>query len=241
MNELVVATTVAPFKARSEEATQWIENAEAFVEDSLESFSAVRFFAAIELDSSGKDVFKMLMAKLDEMNSVQYSSGDYWFFSIDDGTKELNPINRLHRICAGRNMIHEYALRNKKVSHVLFLDSDLRVPTDSAIKLRQVYRPVVGGDVPVYCRSGKAVEGFDFPVQEHWNTAGFLLVERRVLTELRWRANTNDDHLSDDPCFALDVDRLGFGKTWVRKDVVGKHKVLRDLRDRGHDLRISHE
>lgn len=57
------------------------------------------------------------------------------------------------------------------------------------------------------------------------NTAGFLLVRRDVLAEVAWRWNP-DAGCSDDPCFAADVERAGFGKTYVRKDCVGKHAPL---------------
>lgn len=87
----------------------------------------------------------------------------------------------------------------------------------------------VDGEETEYCsyvRSyGVVCDPLAVHVQEHWNTAGFLLVRRDVLRQVAWRWDP-DETITDDPCFAQDVERAGFGKTWVRKDCIGKHARL---------------
>lgn len=239
--EIVVGTTVPTFKALSGEDTQWLTNAEAMVEDALTAgFSGVHFFVAIEHDGRGISPFAALMERVAEVNGIEGGSGSYWTFSICDHSASIDGHNRLVRICTGRNLIHEFALRSGEVSHVLFLDSDLVVPGDSISKLKEMDHPIVGGDVPSYCLSGPRVRSYPFKVEEHWNTAGFLMVTREIVQRVRWRSDLHPGgtNCSDDPCFANDIrDFLGY-ETHVRKDVVGIHKPLVELERRGHDLKL---
>lgn len=78
-------------------------------------------------------------------------------------------------------------------------------------------------------------EGAD--VRIHPTTAGALLLDRDVFRAIRWRGD-NDAGLSDDPAFQADAERLGFGRTWVRHDVVWDHEPLAPLEVRGRDLSV---
>ncbi len=106
-------------------------------------------------------------------------------------------------------------------THVLFLDTDIRPPADAIERLLEVDRAIVGGDVPAYSLSGPVVSRSP-PIQEHWNTAGFLLVRRDAMSAVWWGWD-RDRGMSDDPFYQDAQTRLGFGRTWVRKDVVGMH------------------
>ena len=238
--ELVIGTTVPPFKAVDNEDVQWLEGAEQIAQHAFGiGFSKVTFFVAIELDARGPGLFTPLIHLMNELEkAVSGVECVQWKFAIDDGADVIGASNRLVRICTGRNLIHEYAMRSDNVTHILFVDSDLIIPTDSVPKLLEMNYPIAGGDVPSYCLGGPVREEYSFPVQEHWNTAGFLLVSRDVFRKVRWRHDIYDQGATDDPCFALDVVEAGFGPTHVRKDLIGIHKPLKPLEGRGHDLAI---
>lgn len=241
MSDIVIGSTVPPFKATSREATQWLACANEMVVDARDAgFKNVHFFAAVEHDGRGLQPFADLLKQLVRVGKLPGATAAYWTFSICDHNDTVSSSNRLIRICTGRNLIHEFALRNPDTSHVLFLDSDLIVPGDSISKLLEVDHAIVGGDVPSYCLAGPKSTKHNFPVQQHWNTAGFLLVQRDVIRQVRWRA---DDHIggsgcTDDPCFAYDVEKICGHKTLVRKDVIGVHRPLVPLEKRGHDLNL---
>lgn len=238
--ELVIGTTIPPFKALDEEDTQWLECANKMALRAMSAgFRKVHFFAALEVDGRGKKPFGRLLERMAQIEaSHEHITARHWIFALDDNEDEITGVNRLIRICTGRNLVQEYALRKKRVSHVLFLDSDLKVPADCVPMLLEMDHPVVGGDVPSYCLAGPVVDRYPFPVQRHWNTAGFLLVQRDVLRKVRWRSDVHDSGSSDDPCYNQDVKDAGFGNTLVRKDVIGVHRPLVGLTGRGHDLKV---
>lgn len=234
---IVVGTTTVAWK-QGETGLCWLETAEEMVEDAKRAGHDLTFFVALELDGRGQAPFADLLARLEGLQS------DIWTFTLDDGATEIDSNNRLPRICAGRNFVQDYAMRIG-ASRVLFLDTDTRVPGDCISKLLEVEWPMVGGEVPQYGLHGDEVECiprrpppadsngayvsppptpdeyYDFPVQRHWNTAGFLLVGREVFRQVRWRVD-GDAGMTDDPCYDADATRLGF-PTLVRKDVVGSH------------------
>ena len=97
----------------------------------------------------------------------------------------------------------------------------------------EVDHPIVSADVPAYGLKGKAVS--DNPrIEEHWNTAGMLLVNSPAFYDLPWSHNSYLN-LSDDPTFQSMAERLlrregvhnldtPYGMTWVRKDIAAHHK-----------------
>lgn len=222
---ILVGTTMAAWKYEGREgaAHAWLLNGE----EMIESDKDVAFFAAFEVDARGIAPFQPTIDRLLELHAAGAHHVQWWTFSIDDHVDEIDSNTRLVRICEGRNLITDYAMRHR-ASEILFLDSDTRVQGDCIPKLREVGWPIVGGRVGNYCQHGEVVTHhpehgypFPFPVQRHWNTAGFLWVSRFLFRRLRWRYDL-EAQMTDDPCYDLDAGALGY-PTLVRHDVNGEH------------------
>lgn len=226
MRKLLVGATIAPHKIDGTESN-WLTHADRFMAQGAALDIDVQFFLALELDARGYEPYYDLLDV-----AVTYP-GDHWTFSLDDGDDEIDSDNRLVRICVGRNLVTEYAIRHGH-DWILYLDTDLTPDPDTIDKLLEVEGPIVGGEVPGYCLSGPEVPGYGFPVETYeFNTAGYLLVERRLYPRLRWRRDP-DMGMTDDPCYCADARALGF-PTLVRKDCVGTHPPLVPLENRGTD------
>jgi hypothetical protein len=231
---IVVGATCAPYKLSSEyEFMSWIENQDEMAVDAASMGFSLAWFLALE-DDGAKPRWTQLMNHVD----------DSWSFSLRNEATKIDGIERLIRICTGRNLIVEYAMR-RNADWILYLDTDLKPAPDTISKLIALKWPIVGGNVPAYCLSGPTVHGiewtrgwggikYDFPVEDHWNTAGYLLVHRDVYRKLCWRT---DLPMTDDPCYAHDARQLGW-PTLVRKDLIGHHTPLGPVEERGHDLRL---
>lgn len=243
---IVVGATTTSWKCDGTELG-WLTHAEEMIGYDC------RFFAALEQDARGDAPFANLLDRLGE--------NEHWTYRYDDNATEINASNRIARICAGRNMVTEYAVR-EGAEWVLFLDTDLTPDADCIPKLLEVDWPIVGGDVPSYCLGGPDLthhpakvwlEGgmvwprahrasfqnppeFGYPVQQHWTTAGFLLVHRQLFRKLRWRCDP-DAGMTDDPCYAADAWAMGW-PTLVRKDVIGRHAPCEPVGARGQDMTI---
>lgn len=246
---IVVGSTVAAWKCDGSELN-WTRHAKRMRELSpvpLEFFCAVQRIGSIEHEGWG-DTDK-LQRLFDRVIELRGDGPGWWNFGIDGWAPDT--ARRLVGITTGRNLVREYVLRDTDATHVLYLDTDVEPDPACVPKLLELDHPVAGGHVGEYCLSGPRVEkadvwrargesitddaghlrrdrndaAFPFPVEEHWNTAGFLLVRRDVLREVAWRWE-GPGLRTDDPCFAIDVERAGFGRTWVRKDCVGKHAQL---------------
>lgn len=223
---IVVATTIAPYKVDGYE-TVWLSHAE---EMRAQAEDDVTFFAALEVDGRGRDVYGHLVQRLADLG------GETWSFALDDGEETVTGNNRFVRICTGRNLCQEFALRIG-ASHLLFLDSDIEPQPDAIPRLVELKHPVTGGHVPTYCLDGPPVHRWlRRDVREHWNTAGFLMLERQVFRTVAWHWDP-DDGLTDDPAFQRETKKL-FGPTWVAHDVIGIHHpaTIGPVQDRGHDL-----
>lgn len=207
----------------------WLSNAEAV----QASHDDVRYFATLETDGRGQTPFGPLLERLAELG------GTYWTFQIDDGAETITSENRLVRICTGRNLITEHAVR-QGASHVLFLDADMTVPDDSLPNLLDLDWPLVGGFVPAYTviYDGPQMDEYPFEVREHANTAGFLLVADVLYRKLRWRIDVPAG-LTDDPCYHADAFELGY-PTRVRYDLIAEHVTTTTyaVEQRNHDLTI---
>lgn len=228
---ILVASTVAAYKCKDGDETGWIQSAEKMA---AATEQPIEFFCAVQIGQGHDENLEVLRLRMAEIG------GTIWEFSIHDGEPEVTARKRIRDICAGRNLCIEYAIL-RDASHILFLDSDLYVPNDSITKLLEIDHPVVGGDVPSYCLHGPLIEEGvpeDAQVQEHWNTAGFLLVPQEVFRVVRWR-HDYDAGISDDPAFAQEVAAHGFGNEWVRHDLVGNHDSLVPVDRRGYDLTIT--
>lgn len=150
---IVVGTTIAPWKCDGRQELAWLDTAEEIAD----SHEDVSFFAALEVDGRGLSPYVDLLRRITDVAAVAVPV-DYWRFAIDDGTKEVTTGERLVRICAGRNLCHEYAMRDQSVTHILFVDSDISIPGDSIPKMLEVDHPVVGGLVGIYAQDGPKLD-----------------------------------------------------------------------------------
>lgn len=212
---ILVGTTMTGFACASEDTSlSWLANAEAMREATKDE---VQFFAALETDARGLGPFERVIARLDELGGLFHT------FSYDDGRTSVDTSNRLWHLCMGRDLVTNRAI-DSGASHLLYLDADVVVLADSIEKLLELNGPLVGGHVGTYNLSGPPVEGYpaEWDVQRHWNTAGFLLVERSVFRTLRWRYD-GEGGMTDDPTYARDAREFLGLDTYVRHDVVGTH------------------
>lgn len=226
----VIGTPLVGWKVDRKEHMAWLESRKEI----MEKFPNVKFFASFELDHRGVEVFS------DVINSLKEVNGDYWTYAINDMEEVVNSGNRWIRIETGRNLIREFAQRYRKMSGhhwgedcteqnynqlnydaILYVDSDMYVDVQIIEKLFEIDHPVVSVDVPAYGLRGKVVNT-NPRIEEHWNTAGMLLVNAPAFYDLPWSHNSLLN-LSDDPAFQYHADRLGYGQTWVRKDIKARH------------------
>ena len=238
----VIGTPLVGWKADMGEEMSWLENAKQIAE----KFPNVKFFSALELDNRGLEPFSRLLDALKEIN------GDFWTYTVNDMESNVTSSNRWIRIETGRNLIREFAQRLRKTSGhhwgedcteenigvvnydaILYVDSDIVLTAEIIEKLFEVDHPIVSADVPVYGLTGKAVST-NPRIEEHWNTAGMLLVNSPAFYDLPWYHNAYLN-LSDDPTFQSMAERLKvrvgtenldhtYGMTWVRKDIKAQHK-----------------
>jgi hypothetical protein len=226
----VIGTPLVGWKVDRKEHLAWIQDSKEI----LERFPNAKFFAALELDSRGEEVFYEIIDRLKDID------GEYWTYSINDKESIVTSYNRWIRIETGRNLIREFAQRHRKMSGhhwgensskenkgainydaILYVDSDTIVNVEIIEKMMEIDHPVVSVNVPAYGLKGKVIN--ENPrIEEHWNTAGMLLVNSPAFYDLSWGYNAIEN-LSDDPTFQNHAERLGYGQTWVRKDINAKH------------------
>lgn len=222
MPKVIVCATIAAWKCDGTEL-RWLTHAE--------KWSGVEWVLAAQIGHG----FDYKLGPVTE--AVENLGGKVYRFSIDDGEESITTNNRLDYICEGRNIAMTKALR-AGAEWLLFLDVDLVPQEDSIEKLLEVDYPVIGGDVPQYVLSNQQyLPNYPYPVEEHWNTAGYMMVRRDVAEKVRWRHEIWNG-LSDDPCFDYDCRRLGW-PTRVRTDVKGVHDVAIPVEKRNADLRIK--
>jgi hypothetical protein len=233
----VIGTPLVGWKCDAKEHLSWINNRIEIIN----KFPNVKWFSAFELDHRGIEPFVDVIEALREVN------GDFWTYSINDMQPKVNSGNRWIRIETGRNLIREFAQRHRVTSGhhwgedcteenigvinyqaVLYVDSDIVLTAEIIEKMLEVDRPLVGANVGAYGLSGKVISS-NPPIQEHWTTAGCLLVNSPAFYDLPWFHNSWLN-LSDDPSFQSVAERLlrregvnnmedTYGMTWVRKDV----------------------
>jgi hypothetical protein len=226
----VIGTPLLGWKVDRNEHMAWLR----YKEEIVSKFPNAKFFSSFELDHRGIEVFNEVIESLNNVN------GDFWTYTINDKEKNVSSENRWIRIETGRNLIREFSQRSRKMSGhhwgedcskennglvnyeaILYVDSDIYVDSSMIERMFEVDHPIVSVNVPGYGLSGKVVN--ESPeIQEHWNTAGMLLVNSPAFYDLPWSHNALTN-LSDDPTFQFHAERLGYGQTWVRKDVSAKH------------------
>lgn len=227
----VVGTTLCSFAMSKPYGWEpWLYTSEE-VKKSLPN-EEVRYFAAIQYDGRGRSVFLPLQRRLEKLG------GAFWFYSLDDGRKEVTTANRLRHITTGQNLVTDYAV-SEGASHLLFMAADCCPPADALPKLLEVNHPLVGGEVPTYVFSGPDLPGYPFPVYEHMPTAAFVLIARKVFNRLRWRWDA-EAGMTDDPCYAFDAETLLGVKPCIRRDCVGRHfpECIGGIETRGYDLGV---
>lgn len=225
----VIGTPLVGWKCDKREDMDWLEHGKAI----KKQFPNTMFFAAFELDQRGLEPFSQVISALQELD------GTYWTYTINDNEKTVDSVNRWIRIETGRNLIREFAQRKRVMSGhhwgeetpqytivnydaVLYVDSDIELTPTIVEKLFEVDRPLVGVHVPQYNLRGPVVCG-DPLMEEHWTTAGMLLVNAPAYYDLPWYHNAYLN-LSDDPTFQHLASRLPYGQTWVRHDVEANHR-----------------
>lgn len=226
--KVVVGSTAAGHKGK--DSLHWLRDAEA-VRAAAAPHEVVFFFAA-EMQPDGTDV------RLEPACAcVRSLGGTVWKYMIDDGAERIDGGNRLVRICEGRNLVMEFAVRNG-AEWVLFLDSDVSPPIDVLPRLLEMDYPFCGFAVRGYGLQGPRVERYPYPVQAHWNTAGAWFVHRSLFRRFRWLWDP-DDGLTDDPATHRLVQELLGYPQHVRHDVVGAHPRLLPFEHRAGDTRLS--
>lgn len=235
----VIGTPLVAWKCDRGEDMSWLESRMSV----MQKFPNAKFFAALELDHRGLEPFQKVISALNEV------AGEYWTYSINDMQSEVTSQNRWIRIETGRNLIREFAQRKRLMSGhhwgeatpqegvvnydaVLYIDSDMILHPDIIAGMLEVDRPLVSVNVPAYGLSGKQINA-NPKIEEHWNTAGMLLVNAPAYYDLPWYHN-GYLNLSDDPSFQSMAERLKrregvenledtYGMTWVRKDLQASH------------------
>lgn len=237
----VIGTPLVPWKVERNEHMAWLVDHQRI----RERFPNAVFFAALEMDTRGIAGYGDLIETFNDLGIY------YWTYFIDDGEASVTSQNRWIRIEMGRNLIREFAqrLRVMKGHHwgedataeneghvnfqaVLYADADMLITADIIEKMLEVDHPLVSVDVPAYGLTGRRVSNQP-PIEEHWNTAGCLLVNAPAFYDLVWSHN-NYLNLSDDPTFQSHAVRLlrregvqtldtTYGETWVRKDIQAHH------------------
>ncbi len=212
--KIVVGATAAGHKGA--QALHWLRHAQAMRNATPHE---VDFFFAAETQPDG------LEPRLQPVEAaVRALGGVVWRFMLDDGAARIDGGNRLVRICEGRNLVIEYAMRSG-AQWVLFVDADIEMPPDVLLRLLEVDHPFAGFSVPSYVLSGPPVPGYAFPVQTYMNSAGAWLVHRSLFRRFRWLTDP-DDGLTDDPAtYRLIRDQLHCEQR-NRLDVVGLHLPL---------------
>lgn len=235
----VIGTPLVGWKVDRNEHMYWLENANEI----LTTFPNAVYFAALELDHRGLEPFLPMIDVLESLG------GTYWTYTINDRQETVTSGNRWIRIETGRNLIREFAQRKRDMSGhhwgeetkqtvvnfdaILYIDSDNVLTPKIVEKMFEIDRPLVGVDVPAYNLKGSVVNNQP-RIEEHWTTAGMLLVNAPAYYDLPWYHNAYLN-LSDDPSFQSMANRLKkreggkvleetYGMTWVRKDISSSHK-----------------
>lgn len=188
----------------------WLSNAEAVI---AATSVPVKYMCAIEVDSRGLEPFKALLDRLRAVN------GDYWTWSLDDGTDVITTPTRLRRICLGHNLVGTFAIE-AGASHVFFLASDTQCRPDALEKLLELNVAACACHIPTYCQDGpKAPQWPEWDVRIHMESCAAMLLRRDVVRQLKWRYDP-DAGTTDDPSMHRDL------KLFLGEDVFSRHDVL---------------
>lgn len=238
---ILIGTPLVDWKCFRNEHEAWLN----YRNEIKNTFKNSVFFSAFELTKTGIEPFQSIINKLNEVN------GKYWTYSINDNEENVKEINRLIRIETGRNLIREYAQRFRitkggswgedctqenidtfNFDAILYVDSDMIVTPEIISKMLEIDHPLVGCKTYYGLPPGKIINQNPL-IEEHWTTAGLLLVNAPAYYDLPWYHNAYLN-LSDDPSYQYMATRLNqmnndlsignyYGMTWVRKDIFAEH------------------
>lgn len=222
----VIGTPLVGWKCDRGEHLTWLKHRNEI----KERFPNATFFAALELDQRGLEPFQEVITVMD---------GVHWTYTLNDYEPTVTSENRWIRIETGRNLVREYAQRGH-FDAVLYVDSDINLTVEMIEKMFEVDHPLVGVNVPEYVQHGEVVND-NPPIQQHWTTAGMLLVNSPAYYDLPWSHHL-PMKLSDDPTFQRLAERLDYGMTWVRKDINAHHEgQLIAVENRRIPNRLTHQ
>lgn len=261
MSPLLIASTCAPYKmqAEPEEAYSWLKHADAWVDRGHEFFLAAEHGARLE-------AMTPLEVLVEELTGTVWSfsidDGEKELTSGGRLVRICTGRNLAHEAFNRHPGRWEAILfldtdveppedapeRLLEVAHELV---GFNVPTYCLDGPRLEQAEVAPGRFLARTKervlgqgpTSWSQDGAFFPdgadVRMHWNTAGALMVRDHAARHLRWRYDLSRGQ-TDDPCFQEDAVRAGYGQTWVRHDVVGRHhpETIAPLEARGLDLRL---
>lgn len=154
---------------------------------------------------------------------------DYWHMS---GTWRHRPAYdqdpaRYAPIAQARNMALDWAIVQTMiapVTHLLFVDSDVRPHWGGLQHLLSLNKPLSGGLVPGRGAHNHVNYVFGFKSQEgpvihcEHGTSGYLLIARSIFEVQRFRSGpcvyARDVFLCDDPAYATDAIHHGLADAW---------------------------
>lgn len=180
----------------------------------------IQYFCAIETDARGMTPFAPLLARLAEVG------GEYWSYVLDDGRDKVTGENRGRHICAGLNLVAEYATA-AGAEYWLRVESDTQAPVDAIPKLLEVRNGLAAAACSTYFRYDDPQhwypqKQYPFPVVQGPMTAACLLMERKVFKRLKWRWDL-EQGMTDDPAYTHDAATMLGVPTYTRLDCVAKH------------------
>lgn len=230
MTSIVVASLIAPpFLDDRRRWGSWLTNHEQ-IKESVPG-TLIRYYCAAELDGRGMEPYR----ESGWLEAIEEAGVTFETFTYNSGRTSIKTKSRLKHICLGRNLISQFAIGGKDVSHILSLDGDVAPPPDILPNLLALQYPLVAARIPTYCFHANTIYANPrnpwqlYPKQ--WkvqptpqSSAGAWLAERWVFSSLRWRTDPILE-LSDDPAYLYDaVHVLGLDPPILqRSDTVAEH------------------
>lgn len=139
---------------------------------------------------------------------------------------------RLFPITMAREMAR-YAAVWSNFSHLLYIDADVVVPSNSIEVLLAMDKDICGGSVPgrgvhshVSYHGGKPQPAKNGIMKTDYATAGFMMIKRCVFQCISWRYGYIEDGrgpFSEDPLYAHYAAMAGFDLWYVNLDLIAKH------------------
>jgi len=227
MAKIVVATITCDFKAYSLQQVL-ANNAD------LETPEGFQKAIYVNIEGDAQNNPKLLYSLTRTPGAISYDEWQWRSTWRGERGYDQDQGYRLPPICIARNMAREFAMHHD-ADAILYVDSDVLIPRNSIPRLWETGRNIVGGLVPgrgahshvYYTGSGqhRRQAGKDL-LELDYATAGFVLIRKPVYRAIAWRwGDTHEGNgpVSEDPLFAYDAYKAGFGRWYVCTDLVAKH------------------